>query len=409
MALLASPAVAQRLRVDLPPPLEAPPLDLSVPTAPVSLARIVADLPVGQTWAMVGSGALCITPVTIQWEAKNEDLQTLGLERVFRETYTGAGLKVAGDRTNLFEQDSKPAEIQVGALIRDLRARSCSAIIESGYTGAMTMDVEWQVYSVSRGAVVARIPTRGGFQLKTPDQGAVAKLFAGAFADNTRRLIADPTFRKLIQGGSSMPSASGAAPTTPIPLLGAAGAQATPLGVAAKSVVTIFAGASLGSGVLVSTDGYVLTNHHVAGEAGRVRVRWADGSETVGEVIRSDRARDVALIKTTTKASPLAVRHAPVQLGETVYAIGTPRMQDLAGTLTRGVVSTVSREIDGQRFIQSDVAITNGNSGGPLLDEKGWVVGLTDLAFAPNGVSQNINFFIPIDEALKALGLNAPG
>jgi serine protease Do len=180
-----------------------------------------------------------------------------------------------------------------------------------------------------------------------------------------------------------------------------------PLNDAVNSVVSIFAGESLGSGVLISSDGYILTNHHVAGASGRVRIRWADGAESVGEVIRGDARRDVALIKASPRAVALSIRHTPAQLGETVFAVGTPLDKELAGTVTRGVVSS-NRQLDGQSWIQSDVAVTHGNSGGPLLDESGALLGLTDWGVAPNGVSANLNFFIPIEDALRALALK-PG
>jgi S1-C subfamily serine protease len=142
----------------------------------------------------------------------------------------------------------------------------------------------------------------------------------------------------------------------------------------------------------------------VAGDSGRVRVRWPDGTDTVGEVVRADRRRDVALIKTQARARPLAIRHAPATLGETVFAIGTPLDRNLAGTLTRGVVSTASRIYEGQPFIQSDVGVTHGNSGGPLIDEKGAVIGLTVIGLYADQ-SKSLNLFIPIGEALKVLAL----
>jgi S1-C subfamily serine protease len=183
-----------------------------------------------------------------------------------------------------------------------------------------------------------------------------------------------------------------------------------PFGQAAQGVVSIIAGSTLGSGVLITRDGYLLTNEHVVGRTKTVTVRWPDGSQTPGEVVRTDARRDVALVKTAPPdVRPLTIRRRPVTLAETVYAIGTPRETDFAGTLTRGVVSTVQRVIDGQSYIQSDVAITHGNSGGPLLDEKGAVVGLSVLIYEPGGVPQSINFFVPIEEALKALAIRPRG
>jgi S1-C subfamily serine protease len=122
----------------------------------------------------------------------------------------------------------------------------------------------------------------------------------------------------------------------------------------------------------------------------------------VGEVIRSDRGRDVALIKASApKGTPLPIRNTPVALGETVYAIGTPLDDALQNTVTKGIVSG-TRLIDGRSFIQSDAPVTHGNSGGPLVDENGAVIGLTDWGVDPTAGS-SLNFFIPIDDALKAL------
>jgi S1-C subfamily serine protease len=168
-------------------------------------------------------------------------------------------------------------------------------------------------------------------------------------------------------------------------------------------VLTVFSGDGMGSGFLVSRDGYVLSNQHVVGDATQVKLRWADGTETVGEVVRSDRRRDVALIKTDPRGrAPLAVRRDSVQPGDTVFAIGTPLDAKLQNTVTRGVVSG-TRILDGFNFIQSDVAVTSGNSGGPLLDEKGAVVALTVAGYTPRGFSENINLFIPIGDALNFL------
>lgn len=178
-----------------------------------------------------------------------------------------------------------------------------------------------------------------------------------------------------------------------------------PIGQAVAGVVTIFAGESMGSGVVVSDDGYVLTNQHVVGDAAQVRLRLADGSSSTADVVRTNRRRDVALIKASKPMTALPIRTSAATTGETVYAIGTPREKEFAGTLTRGIVSAADRVLEGQSYIQSDVAITHGNSGGPLLDEKGAVIGLSQSAYEPDGVGQNINFFVPINDALRALNL----
>jgi S1-C subfamily serine protease len=270
------------------------------------------------------------------------------------------------------------------------------------------MAVEWQIYSVAQGRVVARIATRGGGVVKQSKEGTRLALVTGAFGDNVRRLAAASEFRGLVLAATS--DSDPPALTAPIRLRFAAAADQTPLATAVKSVVTVYAGDGSGSGVVVAADGYILTNHHVAGSGGQVRVRWADGTSTVGDVIRSDARRDVALIRTASKTAALPIRHSPMLLGETVFAIGSPLSDLFQNTLTKGIVSA-NRIYGGLPFIQSDVAVNHGNSGGPLLDQNGNVVGLTVAGAAPAGSPVGLNLFIPIDDALRALSLEpaAPG
>jgi serine protease Do len=156
-----------------------------------------------------------------------------------------------------------------------------------------------------------------------------------------------------------------------IHLAGAKQAKAVPLGDAVGSVVMISAGPTHGSGFLVSADGLLMTDRHVVGDAQYVKVRWSDGAEDLGEVMRTDKVRDVALVKTDAHGrQPLALRRESLKPGDTVFAIGTPLSEKFQRTMTRGIVSAY-RTFEGLNFIQSDVTVSPGSSGGPLLDEKG--------------------------------------
>jgi serine protease Do len=170
-------------------------------------------------------------------------------------------------------------------------------------------------------------------------------------------------------------------------------------------VVAVLAGGGHGSGFLVSADGYVITNEHVVGKETKVRIRWSDGFESDGEVIRSHKARDVALIRTNPHGrQPLYIQRGAAVPGATVYAVGAPLDLKFQSTVTKGIVSA-NRLYDGFSFIQSDVAVTHGNSGGPLLNEKGAVVGITDWGQTEDGAPVGLNFFIPIGDALDFLNL----
>ena len=402
--------MAQSVEVVLPPPLKAEPLASGVQVQPVSLTRLAGNIAAGTPWFQEASPPYFLMPCIltekpIRWsEADNKIGGFEAFERIFRDELKKAGFRAGGDPTNLFE-DQKAADLQVGALINMLRVRTCATTSVSTVTGGTgVMEVEWQIYSVTQAKILARITTRGGFEIKSRRDFDLTPLIRGIFGDNVARLAADEQFRRLVTLSAPTVVAPTVPTTSAVKIALAPGDRVTSLASAVKSVVTIYAGDGLGSGVLVSDDGYVLTNHHVAGSSGQVRVHWPDGTDTIGEVVRGDPRRDVALVKTTAKGPALAVRRTGAQLGETVFAIGTPLDKQFASTLTRGIVSA-TRLVDGLAMIQSDVAVDHGNSGGPLLDEKGQIIALTVSGYQPDNVSHNINFFIPIVDALAALDL----
>jgi serine protease Do len=403
---LAGPAAADGVTINMPEAAASPaPFPVGTKIRPVSLTRVAADIAPGTPWREADGPVYFFTPCIgkgepDRWrEGDNKVREITSFARLFRQELGTAGLQAAGDPTNLFEEQSG-ADLQVGALIKALQVKTCgTAKPLPNVDGSATMDVEWQVYSVSQAKVLARVETRGGAAIKSLPEGNSGPLVSAAFSDNVKRLATNEAFRRLV---TSSPAAEPVANLSPIKFAPATGAA--PVASAVKSVVVIYAGDGMGSGFVISPDGYILTNHHVAGDHGQVRVHWADGSDTVGDVVRADRRRDVALIRTNAKAPALAIRKDKAQLGEGVFVVGTPLDKQLQNTLTKGIVSA-NRLYEGLTFIQSDAAIDHGNSGGPLLDEKGQVLGLTQWTYSPDGVGHNLNFFIPIDDALKVLAL----
>ena len=166
-------------------------------------------------------------------------------------------------------------------------------------------------------------------------------------------------------------------------------------------------GLSMGTGFLISADGYVLTNHHVVDNADEVTVRLADRREFKAKVVGSDAQSDVALLKLPANGLP-ALRlggSAAVRPGQWVVAIGSP--YGLDHSVSAGIVSAIGRNTGaGQQyvpFIQTDVAINRGNSGGPLLNTRGEVVGINSQIYSQSGGFQGISFAIPIDTAMNAV------
>jgi serine protease Do len=156
----------------------------------------------------------------------------------------------------------------------------------------------------------------------------------------------------------------------------------------------------VGSGFIVSSDGFILTNHHVVDGADEILVTLADKREFKARLIGSDRRTDVALVKIPATNLPSLKAGDPnkLRVGEWVLAIGSPF--GLENTVTAGIVSAKGRDTgDYLPFIQTDVAVNPGNSGGPLLNMRGEVIGINSQIYSRTGGFMGISFAIPIDEA----------
>ncbi len=161
---------------------------------------------------------------------------------------------------------------------------------------------------------------------------------------------------------------------------------------------------SLGSGFIISSDGYILTNAHVVNEADEVIVKLSDKREFKAKIIGVDKRTDVALVKIEATGLPKVTVGDPAKLkvGEWVAAIGSPF--GLENTMTAGIVSAKGRALPQENFvpfIQTDVAINPGNSGGPLFNLAGEVVGINSQIYSRSGGSMGLSFSIPIDVAIE--------
>lgn len=165
---------------------------------------------------------------------------------------------------------------------------------------------------------------------------------------------------------------------------------------------------SLGSGVIVSQDGYILTNHHVVESADQIEVAFADGRNAKGHIVGTDPETDLAVIKVDVSQSLPAITFAngdTPRVGDIVLAVGNPF--GVGQTVTMGIVSALKRNHLGlstfENFIQTDAAINPGNSGGALVDTSGNLQGINSAIYSPNGGSLGIGFAIPVSTAKKIM------
>ncbi len=246
-----------------------------------------------------------------------------------------------------------------------------------------------------------------------------ALLFAGVFfwltarADWSLRRFSAPVFRQALKW--SEPTAVHSAGLTPeeqnnIDIYRAA--QPATVYITSTTVRRDFfyqpvASQSLGSGFLINDEGFILTNAHVISGSSKVQVTLSDQSQYYATLLETDRSDDLAIIKISLKKKGPSLKLGDsdrIQVGQKVLAIGNPF--GLEGTLTVGVVSSIGRAIDGENeqrlegMIQTDAAINGGNSGGPLLDSNGNVIGINTAILGRTNMG--IGFALPINRA-KAL------
>jgi len=165
---------------------------------------------------------------------------------------------------------------------------------------------------------------------------------------------------------------------------------------------------SLGSGVIVSPEGIILTNYHVISDADDIDVALADGRKVKAKIIGGDPETDIAVLKIDVKQLPTPIilgKIESVHVGDVVLAIGNPF--GVGQTVTSGIVSALGRDHVGintfENFIQTDAAINPGNSGGALIDTRGNLIGINTAIYSNNGGSMGIGFAIPVNLAKQVM------
>ncbi len=173
-----------------------------------------------------------------------------------------------------------------------------------------------------------------------------------------------------------------------------------------EGVVTVLTKDGFGSGFMISTDGYIVTNFHVAdGQKNNIQVKLNSNIKLKATVVKSNEDYDLLLLKIDAEElNPLTIgKSENMETGDDVYAIGTPLETSLGQTITKGIISGI-REINGMNFLQTDVSINFGNSGGPLINDKGEVIGVTTMKLSGRGI-EGIGFCIPSKIVMEMLNI----
>ena len=406
--LVAPPfARAQQGGAETTPPASGPAPDARQKT--LRYSRFRSMLRTGDSIGDIKTGNLCASQMLLVMNARTEQAVMAPASRAVREEFLKAGLSdpVRGQQ-KLFEEDADyaPVALLLGGMLEEFNTSYCSSGSGSHTDGRVRVKIRWEVFDTATRKVVLAKRVEGVYQTNGVEALREGEFFERAYRDAVRQLVTDPKFQEALIAVPPEPGIKPAAAAAGSKLVlkrtaPLSDALTRNMTLIRAAVVTINHPRGGGSGFFVSESGHVITNSHVVGDTRFVSVVLATGRELVGEVIQRDAARDVALIKTEgSNFAALAVSTEDINVGAEVVAIGSPLTQELSGTVTRGVVSG-HRIIEGKRYIQSDVSILPGSSGGPLLDKSGRVVGVAVLGLG----SARINFFVPIQEALSSLGI----
>ena len=394
-------------RIQIPEVQNLEPLDLELheQSHTISLSKVVSEISIGQKVGFhYGVGQ-------IYFNEGFEILCTNYLQKSFYNELESAGYAILNSSEELFsEYETKSADILIGAKLIDFRYNRIAQLIDWKFEDYIK--INWQVYSRAKRKVIYNKDSEGCVKhiIKewSPDSNQLRESMEMAILASVNNLLADPDFHEILIVTPIKDTKSGdnviAKTFLPsVPLFTATLSEHS--NQIRSSVVTIKTNSGHGSGFFISKEGHILTNAHVVGDEAIVRIKLATGREILGDVICRDRSRDVALIKAENdEMIPLPIQTKELQMGSKVYAMGSPLDESLGSTLTKGIVSALRKE-DGLEYIQSDVSIQKGNSGGPLMDKNGNVIGISVKGKYVGEAPMGLNFFVPIKDALSSLGI----
>lgn len=360
------------------------------------------DLVVGTAYR----GTFCSRVGEVRWTQQWLEAVGATVNRVMRSEILAAGYKGIEHRDSAFASGSQqPPDFELAGLIKGVRIEFCDRLDREGL-GGVWISIQWELFAPRLQRVVFKTTTEGSFQTESKISGTATNFIEKAVAVAARNLLAQPELAAALSGATQIAAESKRFDRLAILSKADGSARASDdIPFLRSAVVTIESGVGSGSGFFVSTEGYLLTNNHVVGDAKYVKVILSTGRNLVGEVIRSDRRRDLAVVKTEpVQLRPFKVSAGAPEIGSEVFVIGSPLGSALSGTVARGIVSS-RKEFDGMEFLLSDAKILPGNSGSPMIASDGAVVGIASMGVG-SWRGETLGVYVPIPAALDVLNID---
>jgi serine protease Do len=328
----------------------------------------------------------------------NSDNQTL---LPFEHTYLEASLlsNDEKEKNNL----SKP-KIILKPVIKDLQFDLKGKSLHD-YSGQCSMQCEWNVYYISdKEKTLAKIPVKTSAWRMSGSYTLILDLL---LAESSRDLLENDTLYDFLSRVEKqyLVESKGAVFKISAPDKIKYASTKDILKKAVGAVVTVENKTGFGSGVIISKDGYMITNYHVVEDEKHVNVKLNQEIKLNADVIKVNKDYDLALLKiSAVDLKTLSFGNSDsAEIGDDVFAIGTPLETSLGQTITKGIISGF-REWNGVKFIQTDVSINPGNSGGPLINDKGEIVGIATMKISGKGI-EGIGFCIPANFVIEMLNI----
>ena len=333
---------------------------------------------------------------------------------IFYEELTRLGYNIAGDPKDLFNANASvsSAEYLIAGRVTKMTGNFCSehdfwyALPTNKYSGEMSVTVEWSVFNTLTKNIVLNETITGYYKLEKPEKEGITTVFENAFAISSENFAKSIKLRNLAVGKKIVATNDNNSKKE-IKISQGKAQKEFNINNLRSNIVTIRIGQGHGSGFFVGNNGYLLTNAHVVGDSKSVQIITSSGMEIEGQVIRKSKSRDVSLIKVPLKiTNSLYLKFEIPDIASDVYAAGTPIDEALKTTVTKGIISNIRVDnASGLKFIQADASISPGNSGGPLFDKFGNVIGISVAKYNTNS-AEGLGLFIPLQDAFSSIKLS---
>lgn len=385
------------------------------------------------------SGIEYNTSIGAEYRWKYDDKEEINLgerKAKIEEALRKAGLGSSKDEDveDLFGTTKKPSkkketDILIAGKVLDFKLSKQTqggffSTSTSNYTA--TVKINWQFLDVYTKEVVYKASHNSTYDFQSSSTSTTLSEFFNSISENFYDLIvSDKEFKELIENyepkvGSINTDSAESADTTlseealktitfidKVDLPKAEGFEDLVKAAMKASVTVISQDKSHGSGVVVSKDGYIVTNHHVVDTAKTIEIKFSNGMILTGEVLGSSEKYDLALIKVNVAgltALPISFTTSTVEIGEEVFAVGAPGDSELGQSVTKGIVSG-KRVLDDVKAFQTDTKVSPGNSGSPLINMRGEVIGIINMKLIGEGI-EGISFAVDAKYIFNVLGIS---